>query len=93
MKLFAKLFCIEGVGQVLVTLDQNEDEKPAVIFRIADVGDYQFSMNLCRQGGGDFDAEQQFAETCFDAVCDENILATIKPLLEARAMMSVQGVH
>lgn len=87
---FAKLFNIDGVGQVLVTLG-SDDDGPACIFRIPDCGDAQLSMNIEIHKINDTDAEWEFASKVFAAVNAATVVGAIKPLLELRDRMIAEG--
>lgn len=84
---FAKLFRLDGVGQVLVTLAENDDGIPAVHFRIPDQDDCEIEMSMTVAGSDDYDSAEGFAQNVFDAVCEGNIAKTIAPLIKIRDKM------
>lgn len=91
---FAKLFHIEGIGQILVTLGQIDEERPACLFRIPDELDCEISMALSRGGPDNYEADLLFAQTCFDAVTAENVAATVETLTNARdALLAANGAN
>lgn len=80
---FAKLFRLPGVGQVLVTLDEDDDEYPCVVFRIPDVSDFMLTQAMAFTGD-DRDLAWQSAQQAFDRVTEENVQYAIRSLVAAR---------
>lgn len=76
---FAKLFHCEGIGQVLVTRDYDDEAgKDTVVFRIPDAYDARLAMTLSV-------ASEETADKIFDGFTTaEQAAAAVKPLLEAR---------
>lgn len=84
MQDFAKLFQIDGIGQVLVTLecpsegDSCDDDAGVIRLRIPDGRDVQFQMAM-------FLSDEVEARKVFDGMTAERAIRAIKPLLAARA--------
>ncbi|WP_435170760.1 hypothetical protein [Falsirhodobacter sp. 1013] len=85
---FAKLFHVDGIGQVLAELEEHPDtELPCVRFRIPDASDVTLEMRLSPNGMS-YEAAEAFARKCFDGLTAENAGAVVKELTDARDGLS-----
>ena len=81
---FAKLFRVDGIGQVLAEVEEHpEHEVPCVRFRIPDAGDVFLEMRLSTVTD-DYDKAESIAREIFGALTEDNIGATVKDLVAAR---------
>ncbi|VDS07919.1 hypothetical protein PARHAE_01099 [Paracoccus haematequi] len=85
---FCKLYCIDGIGQVLASIEDNDKGQASLRFRIPDHDGIGFSMSLCL-GSEDEDENEAFAHRCLGELNEETALKAIRPLLDAkRRLMS-----
>ena len=83
---FAKLFEAEGIGQILATLDENDDEDPCVTFRIPDTAGCRLQMSVGFQASS-YDLAERKALAFFNALDLEHAVKTVAPLQEAAASL------
>lgn len=84
---FAKLFDIDGIGQVLATVEtaDNEDEADFLIrFRIEDADGIEYRLSI------DFETDAAAARCLAGLTCDTAI-AIVQPLLRLRATHQAQA--
>lgn len=80
---FAKLFVVEGIGQILVTLSETEYGDPCLTLRIPDAGDFGMSLDIAFENLS-LSAAEARAREVFDAIDAEKAAAGVKPLIELR---------
>jgi hypothetical protein len=90
MQDFAKLFHIDGVGQLLATLEEPQSDDGCeegacvILLRIADSADAEFRLGLLYQ-------TEEAARAIFDRMTAETALIMAKPLISARASLMAQA--
>lgn len=87
---FAKLFSIEGVGQVLATLDEDDEDCPCVRFRIPDHRGMILTCALSVRTE-DYDRAEAMARSMFDALDEDNVRKSVQPLINVRDKLIVEG--
>lgn len=80
---FARLFRAEGIGQILATVEENDDERPCLKFRIPDT---EWGVLTCSVSAStdDYDAAEQFAYAMLKNLTEEAAVTSVKPLIEFR---------
>lgn len=80
---FAKIFTVDGIGQILVTLDENDNGVPCVTFRIPDAFDCIMTTSRSRSSG-DYDDQEAFARKMFDSLDEDEAVKSVQVLVAAR---------
>ncbi len=84
MRDFAKLWRVDGIGQILAVISENDDGAPIVQVRVPDQGDLILTADLAFVGD-DYDVAAQNAQTCLDNMTEAQAIAAAAPLLRAAA--------
>ena len=90
MTAFAKLYDLDGIGQVLVTIDGNDDEDDdegcddLIRFRIESMNGIDFSMTIAP-------CDQADLRRIWESIGPTTVLQQVKPLLAARASLAAQA--
>ena len=87
---FAKLFRVDGIGQILAVLDEGEDEKPCIRFRIPDCNGAFLTVALSF-GGPDYDTAEMHARKVFEHITESSATASVKQLIELRDALLNNG--
>jgi len=81
---FAKLFVREGVGQVLITREEDNDKDlPVVVVRIPDCAGIEFRITLSLTTD-DYDKAELYANEIFANLSEDNIDVIISSMVEMR---------
>lgn len=80
---FAKLFKVEGIGQILATLNENEDGMPCVTFRIPDTQDIMLECSVY-MSTDDYEKAEAHAIAVFNALDEASAVKTVQELVDAR---------
>jgi hypothetical protein len=80
---FAKLLRVEGIGQVLATIDEDDDGNPVLHFRIPDEGQAMLQMGMSFPHP-DYDKGAALAREAMAKLTEENAAAVVRLLVETR---------
>lgn len=83
---FAKLFRVDGIGQILITTGENEEGDPCVIIRIPDTPD-AILETLIVEEGMDYDKAAEICKSIFDATDEAGAIKASAVLVKARDRM------
>lgn len=84
---FARLFRLDGVGQVLVTVDENEEEEaPCLTFRLGDVGGFGTTLRLTSRYKDEPDDDEAYRRTraAMQALDEDKVRDILKTAIDFR---------
>lgn len=89
MKDFARLWRVEGIGQILAVTNENDDGDPIVQIRVPDQGDLILTADLAFVGE-DYDVAAGHAQAFPEGMTEAQAIEAVTPLLRGAA--EFQGV-
>jgi len=93
---FARLFRIEGVGQVLAILEDGEtddgEECECLTFRIPDAGDVARITYSIKAAGMSSERGRAYMREIFDKLTPEGVAKAVEPMVRAKASMLGDGL-
>ena len=84
---FARLFRLDGVGQVLVTVDEHEEEEvPCLTFRLSDIGGIGTSLRVTSKYMDEPDDDEAYRRTrvAMNALTEDEVRAILKSAITFR---------
>ena len=93
---FARLFRIEGTGQVLAVLEDGETEEgeecECLTFRIPDAGDVARITYSIKAVGMSSERGRAFTREIFDKLTPEGVAKAVEPMVKAKASLLWEGL-
>lgn len=93
---FARLFRIDGIGQVLAVLEDGEtddgEECECLTLRIPDAGDVARITYSIKAVGMSSERGRAFTREIFDALTVEGVAKAIEPMVRAKASLLGEGL-
>jgi len=86
VKNFAKLFVVEGIGQILAVLGENDDGEAVITLRISDYADCALKMDITLSDA-EYDRQEAFTQKLLDEMTEEAAAKAVKPLIDVRNLM------
>lgn len=80
---FAKLFFVEGIGQILFTIEETDDAFAVLVVRIPDFKDHVLRMGIGLLGK-DYEQQEAFALRLLDEMTPEGAVTAAQMLISTR---------
>lgn len=80
---FARLFKVEGIGQILAFISEDEEANAVLTIRIPNFKGCILKMDIGLPSA-DFDAQDVFAQNLLDNMTEHGAVKTVQVLLDAR---------